>query len=345
MKTLLIFTLCFLVTSQIFSQVQSSCEVPNVLKEYYDLDVKHLALTRLYETNSPDTNLIEIPQIHQDTIWEGLAAIFNLPNIYDRDSVFDKFCIHIPDVWYNKINKRILVSIDPSYEWTIPWQNLQTTTGITDLDNFLAKYGFTVYDYFAYNTTFNWVYLSTNQNLNVLPICDSIAKFTGVKSVGGVSDAGDGNFIEYKLIDNSRFYDFSINWGDCPSGCINYHLWKYKVDFNCNVEFLGEFDHIYSPESYPTPVNCNITTNISDLQNSDYSIEIFPNPISNITTFKTNKMEVIEYKIFDCLGNIISTDNFIEQTNLNLENLNSGIYFIQLKNQKNKTETHKLIKK
>jgi hypothetical protein len=59
------------------AQVSSNCNVPPLLAEEYDRDVKQLATYRLFEIQSPDTVLVTIPQEDIDSISQGLAAIFN----------------------------------------------------------------------------------------------------------------------------------------------------------------------------------------------------------------------------------------------------------------------------
>jgi hypothetical protein len=76
------------------AQVPSNCDVSPILQYYYDRDVKHLALTTIYERQSPAMDSIIIPQVYQDTIWKAMAAVFNLADSPARDTVFEIYCIH-----------------------------------------------------------------------------------------------------------------------------------------------------------------------------------------------------------------------------------------------------------
>ena len=122
MKKLLLFILLAVCIQTTKAQIPSSCMVPFALQTHYDADVKHLALKRIYYQNSPYKDSITVPQNYQDTIWQGLAAIFNLTSVIQRDSVFDKYCIH-QDVSYF-VNHQIYVGVDLAYSWTQQWQNL-----------------------------------------------------------------------------------------------------------------------------------------------------------------------------------------------------------------------------
>jgi hypothetical protein len=341
MKKILSLITLITCVQTINAQTPSSCIVPQVLQSNYDLDVKHLTLVRLAQTNSPYLNSIVIPQICQDSIMEGMAAIFNLPNIYDRDSVFDKYCIHECSC-LNKVYKRINVGINTTYGWTSSWQSLQTITGISPLDNLLSTYGFTVTNYssFAHYAT-----LTTTQSLNVLPLCDSIATFGGVNYAEPAYPAGDGDKILYSISGNIKYYDFSIGWSDCYSGCINRHTWKYKVNPDCSVEFLGEVNQYYSSsEPYPTPTNCNITVKLPELLNSKISANIFPVPSRDFITIELNNISEVNFRLIDYMGKTINSGKIIGTVDLNVKNLFDGLYFIQLCDNKSNTLTYKIIK-
>src|SRR5690606_39429125 len=63
---------------------------------------------------------------------------------------------------------------------------------------------------------------------------------------------------------------------------------------------------------------------------------IYPNPASNLVNITNNEnMYVKEVAVYDTTGKLISTQNFNEQTEiqLNVENLASGTYMLHLKTE------------
>lgn len=253
-------TVAYIPIGGIYPQNPSSCCTPSVLRTNYDADVKHLAFNRIVDYNIPYKDSVEIPQIWQDTIWGGLSAIFNLINVPERDTVFDLYCIH---QYPSSLNHQIYVSVDTSYGWTQNWQSLNTTTGISALDSLLAEYGFTItaFSYFAGNIAT----LTTNQNINVQPICDSIETFVGVNFSEPKPYIGDGDHIKYYKVGNEKYYEFSIGWGDCASGCTERRFYTFKVYSDCSVKFMGSTGSI---SAFPVPLNCNITSSISTTVNA-----------------------------------------------------------------------------
>jgi type IX secretion system substrate protein len=331
----LFFVLSLLITVyQVNAQIPSSCTVPPVLQYNYDADVKHLALQRIFNQNSNYKDSIDVANSYQDTIWQGLAAIFNLTSVLERDSVFDKYCIH--QEVSNSVYHSIYVAVDTTYSWTQQWQNLNTTTGITSLDSLLSLYGFTITNFSTFGS--NYATLTTVQNINVLPLCASIEAFSGVVYSEPNPSGGDGNEIVYTQIGNDRFYNFTVGYGDCYSGCTSNHIYKFKVDNNCSVDFLGVVDNITPSDVIPAPINCNITTGIK-YETLTTNFNVYPNPTNGIFTIQTKG----NLTIYNLLGEKIFFQNLVSEKNeINLSGQSKGIYFLQIDSE-NKCSTQKII--
>lgn len=44
---------------------------------------------------------------------------------------------------------------------------------------------------------------------------------------------------------------FRMGWGDCPSGCIDEHLWTYRVGSDGSVELIAESGDLVPPGGIP----------------------------------------------------------------------------------------------
>jgi len=336
MKNLLL-SLLILGFPQVYAQLPSNCNVPPVLRTYYDSDVKDIAVEWLFTIHSPDTALIDIPIWCQDTIYSGLAAIFNRCDLPEADSVFNKYCVHRE--WGIINTKQIVVHVDTSYTWTKNWFNLQITTGIPALDTLLAKYGFTV------SNAYNWthpptVMLSTNQMINLFALCDSIEYFTGVISAGpdGWGGSGIPSHIAFSDTGQLKYYTFTFGWSEAGR-----HDWVFKVNPGCSIQFLGNGLGLWT-EPLPVPLNCNIL-NIPLPSVSADIVEIYPNPSTgtlNITL--PNNFSHCIISLVNINGQeILRKTTFQQQTKLNIDNLSTGVYFVKLQFD-NAFEVRKLFK-
>jgi Secretion system C-terminal sorting domain len=320
----LIFTLFLLLFS---IKTHAQCQTNNVLLTEYDEDVKDLALRRIFLFNHPDKSKVEIPQIWQDSIWEALAAIYNTQTI-ESDSVFDIYCIHHDSPNYTAINR----SVSVTETWSFNPNTLALMTGNPVLDAFLSNHGVV----FGYSTVFDGKILNLTKVINAQALVDSLV-ILGVTTAFLDGYIGDSNQIIYKKTGDQHFFDFSLRWGDCLAGCIQKVIWKFQVDNNCQVTYLGSdyaFDGGYP---IPAPLNCHIPDAISTVEK--INLKIFPNPMEDILKIETDGFlnEDAFLKIFDSQGCLVLYKGFSDLQNTNnqvfsfdIGLLKSGIYFLQV---------------
>lgn len=322
MKQIFLLVVGTVIMFQLNAQTPSDCTIPWILEQEYNIDVIDLAYQRMYDIHSPDTIFIDLPTIYRDTIWHGLAAIFNAFQIPERDTIFDIYCVHQSSI-YDILGHYISIKIDTTYEWTSAWLISNITTGYTELDNLLSHYGFNLHG----NVTFhNNIDLVTNQIINTRAFCDSLEKFEGIILAYADGHEGDGSYIKYDKTANDQFYDFSFGWGDCPAGCINRYIWHFKVNYeNCSVEYMGNEAYIWNPV-FSDPPNCNIT-NIN-LLNSNPGIKVFPNPTKG--KFAIESEDVRNIKVYNLLGELIKELSGNNRNEVDLSNCEPGIYLVKI---------------
>ena len=80
---------------------------------------------------------------------------------------------------------------------------------------------------------------------------------------------------------------------------------------------------------------------MSELENNDWTI--FPNPSNSDATIKWNNNKVDEIFITDTNGKLISKKSVLDVNEFQVENLESGIYFVNLYIQNEQIASKKLI--
>ncbi len=331
MKTpIFILLLLFVCRSQ--AQVASSCTVPATLRITHDRDARDMALSRMYETHSPDTAFIEVPDRQIDTIMAGLAAIYNLDTALQADSVFKRWCLHTT---HGFAYSTISVKVDTNYPWALQWAAMLTTTGYTDLDNFLSIHGFYLTGYFSSSWSAdlnNTATLKTTHVLNMQAFADSILLFPGVEYVEIQPNIGSGNLIWYQ--DSTQTYSFYLGWGDCPAGCTSSKMWKYKVDDACNVTLVSVFksgDEVYPPLppqpcGYPTTPPMGVYNSTPLLA----TINVYPVPATNELHVTNAQCEHMNYVLADMYGRSVMTGTLDSSATISIAGIAPGLYIINL---------------
>lgn len=314
--------LCSLFTAS-FTQAQDNCDKATELEYFYKYDVADLAINRLFANNSPDRSLITIPQFHLDSIWHGLSAIYNASLMPQRDSIFDIYCIHNISRHTKMLLPHIFIELDTSISWTSNWLNGEIVTGYAELDEFISTYEYQVY---STNPNYLSVVLYSDIIINTYALSDSLKTFNGIVSADPHHVNMDGNKIQYYAEGDYQYFNFTLAWEDCFSGCLNYHKWKFKVRYsNCTVDYLGLESNAFN--NLPDPINCNITSIFANEMIPD-EIFIFPNPSKDKISIKGEGIQKIE--LFNGLGQfIMSVQPDSHLTTLDIEALKPGLYFLK----------------
>jgi Secretion system C-terminal sorting domain len=342
-KTIILLLLMIPVFHVGFAQVASSCVVPSLLESEYKRDVAQLAAYRLYQLQSSDTDLVQIPQAHTDSIYAGLAAIFNAASIPERDSVFNLYCVHNlnPFAGFGAY-AGFIVKVDTNYAWTQAWQNLNTLTGDPLMDTILSKYNLTITNFYNW-TIGNYAELSVDSSWNTDALMDSINLVPGVLFAELNSYVGVSGKITYEKVGTGKYYNFYFEYADCFDGCDAYRNWKFKVNSDCSVEYLGFENWCYWDQfgtlglcPFPAPINCNTFTPIEEIDEANESVVIFPNPSTGLFQMDFIGMKIQEnatLTIFNVLGEIIYTSRIIGNSiQIDLSNISKGVYLTRIEN-------------
>ncbi len=333
MKKILCLFLVFLACLTVRAQIQSSCQSGTALQTLYSKDIAHIALVYLYETQSPDTALIGISQPYLDSVGRAMAAVFNLNDQLEADSVMRRHCIHqdrYPGAEHlsgARNGVSLQVQVDPAQAWTAGWSALNAVTGYATLDALMALYGFQVISYSNGSGSDKTAVIRTAQVINAKAFADSLRKLDGILDVRFVNSVGDGNYIRYTYNNGAAYLMFRMGWGDCPLGCTAEKRWYYKIDDQCRVT-LDSVRLYLAPGAYPIPTNCGITAIKDPVPVSLFVI--YPNPATNAVTIALNGSETYSYTLADSYGRQVAYGIAKGTVTLFLSGFAKGFYGLQV---------------
>lgn len=211
--------------------------IPDNAKVLYQEDAARIALRDIHDIESIKETLVEIPADLIDLYYNGLIHLYNATSIAARDSVVAMYDIH---AWPYPETHRLLVAVDSTKQWVNAWRNGQRMTGNSRVDKLMKRYDLQLDRYYKWPWSHTAVLFSPSP-INILALAKRFANIDGVGYAEPDGYIGDGNDITASIEPHYLRYEYSVGYGDCPSGCINRRYWVFHVDYDGAVEFVESF--------------------------------------------------------------------------------------------------------
>lgn len=325
MKTLkLIFTLSLIAFSIKAQTVTSSCNLNDVNGYLYKDDADRLAIRYSYRFNSTWKDSTWIDQQLSNKYLKALLAVHNATDIPARDTVVTWLNIHT--IAQRPELREFFIAADSNLVWLKNLRYNILPCGQPHIDAAITKYGFqkTRFDAVPF-LPWHTVYWDASYNFNGNPLASAIgSSVSGISMIGGDNGFSDGIDIRDSL--NPNFIDllYCYRWGDCIDGCDYARYWRFRVYNDCNVEYAGTFGN-------QLPIWASITNS----SNIDNSVKIYPVPVQDKFSIESNSNTIVSIVVYNHLGQetIKATVDDLK-TELDISNLDSGIYLIQIQTSK-----------
>lgn len=346
MKKILLTSLFFLY----LFYTNAQCNINPFVQQNYDLDAKLLVLREIENNvNDPDYDNPIISQTRADYYLEQLSAIYNNPqNDVNIDSLFNEFQFRVNTMSLHY--KTLHFSVDTNTSWV---QSLKDngTTGMTNFDNLLSQYQFSVSSFddfttapFAGKTIFRLV--TTNEILNTYALRDDF------------QSASPGASLSYDL---AHFNDNTCNYSGIPYTIETYELppqqapvtacdfyknptngyWYFVLQAGCIPFSNPQYQYRFVAVSD----DCNTVNFSRTLSNEAFELKniiLYPNPATNMLNIQgIDNIQAIE--IHSIVGKKI-TNITITNTQLNISTLQNGVYFLRITDNQNRSLIKKFIK-
>ena len=313
----------------------AQCSVNSFVEDNYTQYAKILALRVIQnDPSDPDYDNPFIPTARFTSYLEKLSAIYENPEGEPIiDLLFGDYSVNV-NAEYNFWTpyKQIALGVDNS----APWLNDFLDTGISGdstLDDLVSTYDFFIADHFTINNTTTIKLITTTEALNIPALQDeflAVDFMTYAEPEVTLADRlnydgtpyfinGEAVTVSDIIVDNNS-YTFCLYAGDCFNGCIFSDCWVINVSEDCSTVTLG----------------------VSE--NSLNKFSVFPNPASDIIQIRGVTSEVSSTLIFSVTGRVVYSAISNSET-IEISNLDSGMYFLQITSSEGNTQTQKFIKK
>lgn len=203
-------------------------------QQAYHLDAERLAVRFINNTDSTRTT---IPDKLITNLYNGFVHVATSDHEKAQQAT-GEYQIHTRRP---HDPRSILVFADTTASWIEAWRNGQTQTGNSEIDQLINQFNFELTDYAEFEQTAptGRATLQSDSAINGYAVGRLFEELEDIENAG--PDAvTDGNEVNVLFFNNYLRYFFELRYGDCPSGCINSHVWIFNVNRNGTVEFLDE---------------------------------------------------------------------------------------------------------
>ena len=207
--------------------------VPEPLRAAYRDDAARMALRDLQARGYSD---IPIPAEAVQPYYDGLVAVYNATALPARDTVVDVFAIHS---FGNPPTRALFLWASLSETWVERLSRGEVPTGDPDVDAVLAQYDLSFTGAHILSQGDVLITLASSEALNIAALAPLFRGFAGVRYSEPNGMVGDGNDIEGTLEESRVVLAYSVGSGDCPAGCINRRYYRFAVEPDGTVLYLG----------------------------------------------------------------------------------------------------------
>lgn len=97
----------------------------------------------------------------------------------------------------------------------------------------------------------------------------------------------------------------------------------------------------FIPGSWGIGILEKFSTDINTLRTDE--LIVYPNPVNDLLNIKTNQINLLEYFIYNSIGELVVTGK-IKENKINIDELKNGVYLLRLMNINNEFLSKKIIK-
>jgi len=136
---------------------------------------------------------------------------------------------------------------------------------------------------------------------------------------------------------NGFLYVSQVNFGNQSSNT--------GIRYNLSGDSLGTFPVGFSPEVLVI-WNTQLLNNLTEVESATFDFGLFPNPTSHSLTINLEEAQLGQYRIYNNLGQLLGQGQFSgQQKQIDVQNLEAGIYHILLQSEQGQQATKQFIKR
>jgi hypothetical protein len=162
----------------------------------------------------------------------------------------------------------------------------------------------------------------------------SVPNLSSINSNSSICSGQTASIIVTGTLNSANYWQISTGSCSGPSLAINPSGTFSVAPISNTTYYISGIGHCFTQQVCDSvQIIVNTCTGIRDLNTNNF--QIYPNPVSESLTIKSNMNEKSHLSIYNSLGSLCQETVLKEnETVINISNLKSGVYFIKIETTK-----------
>lgn len=217
--------------------------LPKYLKHIYKRDATRLAIRLINKEQRLSQQTITVPADLAQAIYNALVAV-RVSDYGAIDTIAIKYGVRsfpVPNV------ENIILVFEHDAAWVEPLKQRRDTTSSPSINQLIRQYNLVMTKMVYLDEERAGLVLNSMEPLNIPALTMKFFTEEGIGSIEEVLPYGDGNDIDITRTKEGWELTYSVRFGNCMNQCQKYHNWKFGVNEEGEVSYLGNSGHTIPP--------------------------------------------------------------------------------------------------
>jgi uncharacterized repeat protein (TIGR01451 family) len=327
---------------------------------YTNLGNQNIAAGSINFVKDPNVTITSVSQAGVTMLANGFS--YNFTNLAPFEVRVISVFMQVPTIPTVTMGQLLTntATINPITGDAVPSNNMSSLSQIVinayDPNDKMEAHGerilyssFTSNDYLTYTIRFENTGSASAINVRINDVLDSKLDETTVRTLSAshsyVLDRV-GNTLNWKFDD--IMLPVSISNTSTGKGYVTFQV-KPKPGYALGdiIPNTGAIYFDYNPAIITNTFNTEFVASLANMEFSSTNLAVYPNPANEVITIQLNSNSFIkQVQLIDMLGRVIKKENYSSSNyseTMNLKEVGSGTYFVEVTTDSNKKETKKII--
>lgn len=135
---------------------------------------------------------------------------------------------------------------------------------------------------------------------------------------------------------------YIVGLADGEHGEVSSHIFPNLSQSGCGTYryYVGDCNNPYADS---VDISVCYTLGINELDDSELTVTVSPNPANDVFQFSTESSEIMNYSVVNAIGQKVNSGVFTKSHIVEASQLEGGLYFVTVTDQMGRTKTNRIV--